>query len=62
MARTETEGGANWVHTGADMTTWDITQIKPCTSVTQRDGETTNDGNGVCTYANKAELRYIYIF
>ncbi len=63
MARTETEGGTNWVHTGAtDMPSWDITRIKPCTSVIPSSTGTTNDGNGNCTYAKKADLRYIYIF
>ncbi len=61
MARTETEGGTNWVHTGGDVTSLDITKIKPCTSVTPGN-ETKNEGNGTCTYANKADLRYIYIF
>ena len=66
MARTETEGGSNWVHTGDDMTKWDITRIKPCTSVVQDknlSGDiTTKNDNGKCTYKNKADLRYIYIF
>lgn len=44
----------------------DLSDIKPCTKVlkvgTEQAGTTAGIENGVCTYNDKSELRYIYTF
>ncbi|HKL43784.1 MAG TPA: prepilin-type N-terminal cleavage/methylation domain-containing protein [Candidatus Absconditabacterales bacterium] len=59
----ETEGGANYVHTGstdlADQTFEQI-QAKKCAKLCKSDGDT-SDCESECIYTNTSELRYIYI-
>ena len=68
MARTETEGGSNWVSKdGTEITPeTDLSSIKLCTKfekVDQDNAVTTKPGdNWLCKYSNKSQLRYIYIF
>ena len=67
MARTETEGGSNWIMAGnqgqiAD--TDDLSTLKVCTKfekVAVGKEAKPNDG-GTCKYSDKSQLRYIYIF
>lgn len=77
MARSETEGGSNWVvagekgaiKPGKGTGTTDISTIKPCTSfekVAAGSEATPLDAtpvtDGKCKYSDKSQLRYIYIY
>ena len=75
MARTETEGGSNWIMVpGEDTATnkkgnisndQDLSEIKVCTKVVKEGTEgagAVGMENGVCTYEDKSQLRYIYMF
>ena len=78
MARSETEWGSNWIVldgaktkeqgmiTTVGQNATDLSDIKPCTKVVKlgTEGAKSEAGidNGVCTYNNKSELRYIYMF
>ena len=78
MARSETEWGSNWIvldkaakkEQGKIITSGegatDLSDIKPCTKVVKLGTEGANNEagikDGVCTYNNKSELRYIYMF
>ena len=68
MARTETEGGSNWVRKdGTEITTdTDLTTLKLCTKFQKvendTDVSTKPDDNGLCKYKDRSQLRYIYTF
>ena len=67
MARTETEGGSNWLVAGDNgkiATTTDLTTLKFCTKFEKVDAgkEAVNTNDGNCKYSNKSQLRYIYMF
>ena len=68
MARTETEGGSNWVSKdGTEITMQtDLTTIKLCTKFQKVDNDndvtTKPDTNWLCKYSNRSQLRYIYMF
>ena len=67
MARTETEGGSNWIMVGDKgkiANDDDLSTLKVCTKfekVTAGSENKPKDG-GTCKYSDKSQLRYIYIF
>jgi hypothetical protein len=64
MARSETEWGANRIVSGTLLgnITWGTTieAITPCISFTA--GAVPANSNGVCTYSNINQLRYIIVY
>jgi hypothetical protein len=64
MARPETEWWANFV-SGYIIKSWDISNFRACTSFSQNwapSGSPEVPATWDCTYGQKADLRYIYIF
>lgn len=67
MAKTETEGGSNWVQCGTDKDKWyitwwmDLKDIHTCDTLNQS-GTTCSVSGGACTYTETAELRYILLY
>ena len=67
MARTETEGGSNWILTsnkGSIANDADLSTLKVCTKFQKVNAgeEDKPDNGGTCKYSDKSQLRYIYIF
>ena len=73
MARTETEGGSNWImvdksssaqNKGTIDGTSDLSTLKICTKFekVKAGQEDKPDNGGTCKYSDKSQLRYIYIF
>lgn len=61
-----TAGLDKGIITVAGTSATDLSDIKPCTKVlkvgTEGAGTAAGIDNGVCTYNDKSELRYIYTF
>ena len=72
MAKTEIEWWSNWVYCGAGLSKWEITTstdiwaktFQICTSMVKNE-DAPNDcsiSNGVCTYGQDGQLRYIVTY
>jgi len=67
MAKTETEGGSNWVQCGTTSWQWyiswsmDLKDIHTCDTLTQS-GTSCAINSGACTYSETAHLRYILLY